>query len=117
MRNIIKKGLLILTAAAVLPAALLWAQTGGNGQQIFLQHKCNLCHTIKALGIQSAYKGPEDKRPPDLSDVGTKHNADWIAGFVTKKEELDGKKHKKRFEGSDDDLKALAGWLASQKHK
>jgi hypothetical protein len=51
----------------------------------------------------------------DLSTVGSKHDATWIAKYLKGDEMLNGKKHAKMFGGSDADLKAIATWLASLK--
>jgi hypothetical protein len=80
------------------------ASTGSDGKAIFLANKCNGCHGIASQGIV------KDVR--DLSSVGTKHDAAWITRFLRKEEELDGRKHMKRFAGSDDELRTLATWLA-----
>ena len=47
--------------------------------------------------------------------MGLDKKADWIAKFITKKETLDGEKHKKLYKGTDEDLKMLSTWLGSQK--
>ena len=79
------------------------------GKAVFVASGCPQCHSVTAQGIKS------DGDAGDLSKVGTKHDAATIERFVTKQAELNGKKHKKKFQGSDDDLKKLAAWLASLK--
>ena len=59
-------------------------------------------------------KDPSEKAP-DLSSIGGKRNKQWIAGYLLQKTLLDGEKHKKRFGGGTEDLKALATWLESLK--
>lgn len=44
-----------------------------------------------------------------------KHDAGWIARWLKKQEELDGKKHKKTFSGTDTELNAVASWLAAMR--
>jgi cytochrome c1 len=98
-----------------------------DGKDLFLAAKCNTCHSVTAAGIEkkkptaeeakTAEKekpDPDEKKPPDLSSVGLDHKADWIAKFITKKETLDGEKHKKLYKGTDEELKTLSTWLASQ---
>lgn len=105
------------------------------GKDLFLKFKCNRCHTITALNIaQDKSKDEEDqdegngdkeevKKPKDLSNIGTKHNADWIAGWLTKKEKIKDMKtkkmktHKKKFKGTEAELKSLSEWVASLKHE
>ena len=85
---------------------------------IFKESKCGSCHSIKAQGIQKG-SGEEkkEKAAPDLSDVGTKHKADWISKYLLKKETLNDDKNLKKFKGSDEDLETLSAWLASLKSK
>jgi cytochrome c551/c552 len=85
---------------------------GSTGKALFEQYKCNKCHAIESQGIARDGKPPEGKQPPDLSDVGSKHKADWIQKWLMKEEEQNGKKHIKKFSGSEDELKTVATWLA-----
>jgi hypothetical protein len=98
------------------------------GQKLFSKYHCESCHSMKALKIEkkkSAEEGEEavpdttgsKKEPPDLSGVGLKRDAAWIEGWLLKKELIDGKKHKKKFRGTEPETKTLASWLASQKTK
>lgn len=99
-----------------------------SGKDLFLAAKCNTCHSIAAAGIEkkkptaeeaaAAAKekpDPNAKKPPDLSSVGLDKKADWIAKFITKKETLDGEKHKKLYKGTDAELTTLSTWLGEQK--
>ncbi|MBI4552034.1 MAG: c-type cytochrome [Candidatus Latescibacteria bacterium] len=87
-----------------------------DAKPIFTKFECNGCHSLQAAGIKkqvSAESGEEDA--PDLSGVGTKRTADWIAKFLLKKETIDGKKHEKKFKGSTEELDTLSKWLATMK--
>jgi cytochrome c1 len=99
-----------------------------DGKDLFLAAKCNTCHSVTAAKIEkkkptaeeaaAASKekpDPDEKKPPDLSSVGLDKKADWIAKFITKKETLEGEKHKKLYKGTDEELKTLSTWLESQK--
>ena len=97
-----------------------------DGKAVFLENRCNSCHTVKAAGIEkkkasseeaAAEKPKSDKKPPDLSGVGLERKADWIAKFLMKQETIKGDKHEKKFKGSEADLKLVASWLESQKAK
>lgn len=114
-----------LTRILAFGALLSWAvatpstpsHAAGDGKTLFVENKCNSCHTISAQGVRKA-KGDEEengKKPPDLSHVGKEQNARWIKGYLMKTETLNGKKHKKAWKGSDADLTTLADWLASLK--
>ena len=120
--------------AALLGCAL---QAGGadaaeekanRGKALFLSNKCVACHTISAEGIEkskaadaeAAGEGKSEeaasrKGPPDLSSVGLRHDAAWLGKYLLKLEAKDGKKHLKKFRGTDEELGALAAWLASLK--
>lgn len=112
------------TRLMVVAALLSWSMmllsakpSYADGKSIFQANKCNSCHSISAQGVQVA-KGDDDdggKKPPDLSHVGKDKTAQWIEGYLTKKEKLNGKAHKKAWKGSDADLTTLATWLASLK--
>ena len=108
-----------------------------SGKDIFLSKKCNMCHSIKTEGIfnskqkkkgeaddaKPAYAGFDDdfgdkkkKGAPDLSAVGTGHDSEWMTKFLKKKIRTDeGKKHKMRFMGKDEELQILVEYLASLK--
>lgn len=94
------------------------------GQDIFIKNKCSQCHTITALKItkeegaeeEEAVEGEEKVDPPDLSDVGKNRTAEWITKWEKKEEKNKGRKHKKKWKGTDEDLKTLADWLATLKY-
>lgn len=99
-------------------------EAGAKGKEIFLKSNCASCHTVKALeigktGAEGEEEVPEegDIVPPDLSSVGLTYKADWIEKFLLKQEKIDGRKHKKRFTGSEEDLKTLAVWLECLHHE
>ena len=79
------------------------------GKAVFTSAGCPQCHSVTAQGIKSDGDGG------DLSKVGAKHDAATIEKFITKQVELNGKKHKKKYQGSPEDLKKLVDWLASLK--
>ena len=83
-----------------------------DGKAIFLESKCINCHQISSLAIESKKKSGNI---PDLSGVGLKRNADFIKKFITKEEEIDGKKHAIAFKGEAADLDMLAKWLETLK--
>ncbi len=126
-----KKLLLLSLVAALLILPLLPASVLGEeaekeevavpeGQTAFLKSKCNLCHTVVAVGIGEPREEPEDEDddvalPPDLSFVGSSREAEWTTLYLQKKETIDGNKHKKRYKGKDEDLAVLVDWLVSLK--
>ena len=119
-----EKTTLAIVAAAVLAFAAIPAAAGAadSGKDIFLSSKCTKCHSIKAAGIERQKSEDEDmadpdkKQPPDLSDVGTRRDSEWLHGWLTKEiTNDDGKKHKMRFRGEEEELDALVEFLLSQK--
>jgi cytochrome c1 len=109
--------------------ALAQEEKKADGKDLFLAAKCNTCHSVTAAGIdkkkpteaeaaeaaKTTKADKDEKKPPDLSSVGLDKKADWIAKFLTKKETLDGEKHKKLYKGTDEELKTLSAWLELQK--
>ncbi|MCX7737724.1 MAG: cytochrome c [Candidatus Kapabacteria bacterium] len=88
------------------------AQEGPDAKQIFIDKKCNSCHSIESMGIE---KSNPKAKGTDLSKVGDQLTADFIAKYLKKEEALEGKKHGVAFKGSDEEFNALVNWLASLK--
>jgi mono/diheme cytochrome c family protein len=82
------------------------------GKTLFLDNKCNVCHSIKSDGIE---RKSSASKAPDLSTVGSERTADWIVKFLKKEVDLEGKKHIKAWTGKNEDLTAIAKWLESHK--
>jgi hypothetical protein len=98
-------------------AARFLGPNGESGKSIFIANKCLNCHSIESQGIARTGTPPSgSKQPPDLSAVGERHTAGWMQHWLMKEEEMNGKKHIKKFGGSPDDLATLTNWLASLKH-
>ena len=130
--RIIMKSTIIISCLAlfVLWIALSTPATGDNkdGIELFKKSGCPECHAISALGLGVVKsevieeeddwgddEGDNEIAPPDLSNVGTRHDAKWISNFLRKKVANDGRYHKKRFQGGKDDRRTLALWLATLK--
>ena len=96
-----------------------------DGKAVFLENKCNTCHTIQSAGVEkkkatTAEEGEEkksDKKPPDLSGVGLERKPEWIAAYLMKTESIKGEKHGRKFRGPEADLKLVSAWLSSLKTK
>ncbi len=99
------------------------------GQKIFLDNKCTQCHAIDALKIskakadkdeeeEEASEGGKKVDPPDLSDAGKNkdHDAAWFSKWLMKEEKVEGRKHKKKFKGSPEELKTVSEWLTTLKY-
>ncbi|GAB4220403.1 MAG: hypothetical protein Kow001_02150 [Acidobacteriota bacterium] len=121
MRKTIFRWIALTSTACLLVIALVAlsasrptvaAAAEADGQKIFMADKCNMCHDVSTVGIKATVKS-EKMKGPDL--VNLDKDADWIAKFLKKEVDLNGKKHNKVFGGSADDLKTLAAWIAAQK--
>lgn len=91
-----------------------------DAKELFIKYKCNKCHSIKALDIkplESALKKKKEIR--DLSGVGLKRtDPEWIKKWLRKEvKNEDGKKHKKKWKGTDEELDKVANWLVTLKTK
>ena len=108
LKSIIVALVLVGFGYAVLPA-----EEGTTGQDIFMAKKCNLCHGIKTLEIQG-----KDKFP-DLSYVGdnAELNKEFLTKFLEKETELNGKKHAIKVKATDEELSTLVDWLLTLKEK
>ncbi|MBI4209070.1 MAG: c-type cytochrome [Deltaproteobacteria bacterium] len=101
------------------------------GKKVFLDYKCNACHTVKSVGIVKVEikdeeaeeeEGGEKVEPPDLSNLCSKKDskiectADFLDKFIRKQVADDkGGKHKKRFKGTPEERKTLVEWLLTLK--
>ena len=84
-----------------------------DGKETYEQH-CAECHGVKVAKISPTTKKDAD-RGPDLTGIGEKYQENWIKRYVKMEAENDGKSHKKRFKGSDEELQVLVDWLLEQK--
>ncbi|HSF39268.1 MAG TPA: c-type cytochrome [Thermoanaerobaculia bacterium] len=100
-------------AWTVLLAAVPATGAGADGKAIFLAQKCNLCHSIETAGIERTSKA-EKTKGPDLAGAAKRHDAEWIKKFLTKQEQLNGKKHLKEVKSSPEELDALVAWVSKQ---
>jgi len=98
--------------AAALIATLL-AATGAfaqdrpveEGRRAFMRNGCHGCHTVPGLGTPIA---------PDLSRVGAKYRADYLARWLRDPSYLRPSAHMPAIELTEADIAALAAFLASQ---
>jgi hypothetical protein len=81
-----------------------------NGKQIFIDGKCNNCHTVNSIEITS-----KKDDAVDLSNAGSVDDAQLIKSYLLKETKINDNDHKMKFKGSDAELDTLAEWLASLK--
>ena len=108
--------LLLATAFAAL-LGLTAPRTAAADAKMFVEKGCNKCHSISAQKIEKKGGDEEegDTKVPDLSTIGKDQNAAFFKAYITKEAEHDGKKHKIKFKGTDEELTTMANWLASLK--
>ncbi len=109
-----KLSLLALALAVGVVFAAPLAAEEGDGQAVFTDQKCNLCHAVSTVGIEAKTKS-EKLLGPDLVNLADSYEVEWIVKYVKKEADKDGKNHTKPFKGTDEELQALVDWLLEQK--
>ncbi len=100
--------------AALAPADVYTGPLApADGKAAYVKY-CAECHGVRVAKITPTTKNQQEKGP-DLTDIGEKFQPRWIARFVKEEADLGGKKHAKKFKGSDEELQVLVDWLLEQK--
>lgn len=110
-------GILIVMLLVGLMAFSSHARAQANsfrGKTIFVEKKCAGCHSAASAGIPKK-RGATKNGPPDLSTVGARYDAAFLAKYLRKNETIAGKRHLLKFAGSDAELVELGAWLGSLK--
>jgi mono/diheme cytochrome c family protein len=96
------------------PVPLPATEAEAAGKQVFLGQRCSTCHSVSTAGIQAKVaSGPT--AGGDLAGVGERRDRATIEAILHQEETVgEGKKHPKRFAGSQAELDALVDWLSSQ---
>jgi len=84
------------------------------GQDAFLTQKCNSCHAVPSVGIESKTQSAAMKGPDLPTASSNAAERDVMLQYVRKEAELDGKKHKKGAKATDEELNVVLDWLAEQ---
>jgi mono/diheme cytochrome c family protein len=103
--------LALLLAALTVSGPAYAADEGGKA--VFTSSKCGTCHGVSSAGLEAKLKGR--MAGPDLTGVVEDRGADVVKAYLQGDEQIEGKKHKMPFKGSDEELAALIDWLAEQK--
>lgn len=135
-------GFLLLPVVMIILYGMAFAQDNddaGSGRKMFIEKRCYTCHTInadsdaiqkekvafaKSKGVELKSDEEDDEGiAPDLSDIGTKRDAESITAFLKnpKKSFKDTpvcksnakKKYRKRFKGSPEELDILVIYLSN----
>jgi len=106
-----KKGLLVLAVVAFVVGLALPALAQVDGKAVFQAQKCDMCHAVKAAGVEKTGK----MVAPDLSGLVGEKGVDWTKKYLSKEVDLNGKKHAKGFTGKPEELDAMLKFLAATK--
>ncbi len=100
--------LILISPVVALPAAAF--EEPAAGQAAFVGQKCNMCHSVPQVNIESKVKS-EKMKGPDLPNES--REAEWIVSFLKREIQLDDKDHKKEIKDADQELQAIAAWLVA----
>ena len=107
----------LLAAPAPVAAAAGADPAGMPGKAVFGDLKCSICHSIDSLAIERKSKS-EKTKGPDLSTIGSEHDAAWLAKWLRQEvAATDGKKHSKEWKGTPEQLQQVTDFLAALKKK
>jgi cytochrome c5 len=104
----------VLSLIVVFVIALSFTNTAQgeealNGKDVFLDKKCQQCHSVESEGIEAKIKN----KYPDLSTIEGDVDAETLKKYLLKEEKLNGKNHLMKFNGSDEELDAVVNWMLS----
>lgn len=81
-----------------------------GGKQIFMNSKCNSCHSLEIEDIEAKVK----KNPAaDLSKLDKDYSIEFLVKYLNKEEKLNEKFHPVGFKGDKQNLNELTTWLKS----
>lgn len=109
-----RKAVMLVLGLCVLSflATAAFAQEEPAGKKLFVDNKCNMCHSITSASVD---KKMASAKGPDLSNLGADHDAAWITKWLNKEVDLEGKKHPATVKMADADMKTMVDYLASLK--
>mgnify|MGYP003502402314 FL=1 len=111
MKNILIYLGLVITIVALYGFAFTIAdEKSDDGKKVFVDNKCNMCHTVTSAGIES-----KKSDAVDLSTVGKDRTVEFLTKYLKKEAKLNDKDHKSSFKGTDEDLAKLVEWLSTLK--
>jgi len=111
MKNILIYLGLVITIVALYGFAFTIAdEKSDDGKKVFVDNKCNMCHTVTVAGIES-----KKSDASDLSTTGKDRTVEFLTKYLKKEAKLDDKDHKSSFKGTDEDLGKLVDWLSTLK--
>jgi len=111
MKNTFFFVLFISTIVALFAFAYSFSQDQDlDGKQIFIDNKCNNCHTVTSMDITS-----KKDDATDLSNASTVGDAALMKSYLLKEAKINDQDHKLKFKGTEAELDALVNWLLTLK--
>ena len=110
MKNLLIYFAFIFSIVLLFGFAYSFGAVEPDGKKIFIDKKCNSCHSVDAVGIE--YK---KKNAAYLSKIGNSIKADFLEKYLTRKAKINNKEHKTAFKGTEEELKTISKWLGSLK--
>jgi hypothetical protein len=111
MKNVLIYLSLVVAIVALYGFAFTIANNSDDdGKKVFVDNKCQMCHTVTSMGIES-----KKSDATDLSSVGKEKTTEFLLKYLKKEVKLNDKDHKSTFKGSDEDLQKLVKWLLTLK--
>jgi hypothetical protein len=111
MKNAFFFVLFISAIVALFAFAFSFSQEQNlDGKQIFIDSKCDKCHSLTSMGITS---NKDDAT--DLSKAGSVGDAQLVKSYLLKEAKVNDTEHKLKFKGSEEELNALVNWLLTFK--
>ena len=111
MKNTFLFMLFISTIVALFAFAFSFSQEQNlDGKQIFIDSKCNNCHTVTSMEITS-----KKDDATDLSNASSIGDAALMKSYLLKEAKINEQDHKLKFKGSEAELDTLVNWLLTLK--
>ena len=99
--------------AAIVSTSLASAVAAADGKALFLEKKCNQCHSVDSQSIEKTSK---TMKGPDLSNAASLvESADWAKSFLKREVKKDDKNHQREYKGTEEELEAIVSWLMTLK--
>ena len=100
--------MVVLACFAGAPSGAL--EDEAAGKQLFVDQKCDRCHSVTSLEIEAKIKGAMSG--PAL-DESAEREATWIRDYLTGEQKNDGKAHRAAWKGSEEELDRLVAFLVA----
>lgn len=89
------------------------AALAADGKELFLQHKCNTCHSVPAAGIEAKVKVEKMKGPAFEGKLGYGEDVERLVAYLKKEGEHGREKdHPKKSTASPEDLEKILTWIS-----